>query len=77
MTMDECDWVNSREVNVDWSHAADTPEAYDEKWAQLIERFESLFQFDDCEDVGAVMIYRRAGEVCGFFDYELLVGYHS
>jgi len=69
-------------VTIDYS--ADDTMLYNEgwEWVQRAENFLNLFelsfaeQLKDCEreDVGAVMIYRRAGELAYWFDYENMWG---
>jgi len=71
LTSKDCEWINSRVKNVDYSDGWDG-----EDCDALIARYErELAAFDASEDVGAVMVYWRAGVLCGFFDYELAVGY--
>ena len=71
LTSAECEWINSREHTVDYSDDWDGDD-----WEALVARYErENSNFDRSEDVGAVMVYWRAGALCGFFDYENAVGY--
>jgi len=68
--MDICDWVNSREKNVDYSDEL-TVENHDELEPVLTERFERLLaEGYEADDVGGVCIYYMAGKPIGFYDYE-------
>lgn len=69
-------------VTIDYSADYDMLYAEGWEWAQCAENFTNLFelslaeQLKDCirEDVGAVMLYRRNGQLAYWFDYENMWG---
>ena len=71
-------WVNNTAHNVDNNDEMDMIDdrkERDVKLAQLIERFEDQFDFDEYCDNGGILSYWRASKICGYYDYEYFIGY--
>jgi len=69
-------WENTDRHVVNYSDEVSDGEEAVEKYEMLIARFERLFEYDARRDAGAVMFYHRNGKMCGYFDYELFIGYY-
>jgi hypothetical protein len=70
-----CDWVNTRDKNVDYAAEYEAAADYEAKEFELIRRFEADLRYEWEDDVGGVVIY-YVGEVpVAFYDYENAVGY--
>lgn len=73
--MTVCDWVNTREKNVDWGDEMLDSTDYEAKEFELVRRFESDLRWEWEDDVGGVIIYYASDKPVAFYDYENACGY--
>ena len=69
--------INSATITHNYVEEADAiyEDTGDDMIDEFTKRFESEFtDFDSSQDVGGVFLYRRAGTLVAFYDYEQFIG---